>query len=250
MSINHTKLIEEDVETGGKEETDTDEIKNDFAYNNNVQNASLNIRLGFLRKVYGLLSIQLLLTVVIAGTFMAVEPLKFFVQQNAWTFLLSFVITMGTLVALFIKRRDHPVNLILLTLFTLAESYTIGIIVSMYDVATVLEALFITLTVMIGLTVFTFQSKRDLSISSSGLFIGLWILLLGGFMQIFIQSTKLEFALCIAGAVIMSIFIVYDTRLLMHTLSPEEYILATINIYLDVINLFLYILRILAISKN
>lgn len=36
----------------------------------------------------------------------------------------------------------------------------------------------------------------------------------------------------------------------MHTLSPEEYILATIDIYLDVINLFLYILRILAISKN
>lgn len=46
MSINHTKLIEEDVESGGKEETDTDEIKNDFAYNNNVQNASINIRLG------------------------------------------------------------------------------------------------------------------------------------------------------------------------------------------------------------
>lgn len=243
------KLLEEDVEAGGKE-INVDGIENDFAYNNNVHNASVNIRLGFLRKVYGLLSIQLLITVVIAATFMTVEPLKAFVQENSWTLLLSFVTTMGSLIALYVKRRDHPVNLILLSLFTVTEAYTIGIIVSMYDVATVLEALFITLTVMIGLTIYTFQSKRDLSMSTSGLIIGLWILLLGGFMQIFIQSTMFELALCIAGAILMSMFIVFDTRLIMHTLSPEEYILATINIYLDVINLFLYVLRILAASKQ
>ncbi|XP_076241766.1 protein lifeguard 4-like isoform X1 [Calliopsis andreniformis] len=276
MATATMKLIEEDVEGGGKE-MDMDGIENDFAYNNNVHNANINIRLGFLRKVYGLLSIQLLITVVIAATFMTFEPLKVFIQENSWTLLLSFVTTMGTLIALYIKRRDHPVNLILLTIFTLAKAYTIGIIVSMYDVATVLEALFITLTVMIGLTIYTFQSKRDLSISSSGyifhlilhqycayynyeyfilmfniyrLIIGLWILLLGGFMQIFIQSTIFELLLCIAGAALMSMFIVFDTRLIMHTLSPEEYILATINIYLDVINLFLYVLRILAASKQ
>lgn len=49
---------------------------------------------------------------------------------------------------------------------------------------------------------------------------------------------------------LFSFFIVFDTQLLMKTLSPEEYILATINIYLDIINLFLYILRILAASRN
>lgn len=120
----------------------------------------------------------------------------------------------------------------------------------MYDIVTVVEALFITLTVMIGLTVYTFQSKRDLSISSSGLFIGLWILLLGGLIQIFLQSTLIELILSIGGAALMSMFVIFDTRLIMHTLSPEEYILATINLYLDIINLFLYILRIFAVSKQ
>lgn len=64
-------------------------------------------------------------------------------------------------------------------------------------------------------------------------------------MQIFIQSTILEIAFSLGGAFLFSLFIVYDTQLLMNTLSPEEYILATINLYMDIINLFLYILRIL-----
>ena len=82
------------------------------------------------------------------------------------------------------------------------------------------------------------------------LFIGLWCLLLGGLMQIFIQSTTLELVISIGGALLFCLFIVFDTQLIMHTLSPEEYILATINIYLDIINLFLHILRALAVSRQ
>ena len=51
------------------------------------------------------------------------------------------------------------------------------------------------------------------------------------------------------GAVIFSLYIVYDTQLMMggshkYSLSPEEYVFAALNIYLDVINLFMYILMI------
>merc|ERR1711971_530255 len=52
-----------------------------------------------------------------------------------------------------------------------------------------------------------------------------------------------------AGALIFSLYIIYDTQLMMggkhkYSLSPEEYIFAALNIYLDVINLFMYILMI------
>lgn len=82
------------------------------------------------------------------------------------------------------------------------------------------------------------------------LFSGLAILLIGGLFQIFLQSSVLELFLCVSGAMLFSFFIIFDTQLLMKTLSPEEYILATINIYLDIINLFLYILRILAVARK
>ncbi|KAH0948996.1 hypothetical protein HN011_006895 [Eciton burchellii] len=242
-------LVEEDVERGGKEREDH-EIQNDFAYRNNVHNADINIRMGFLRKVYGLLSIQLLMTVVVGAVFMMSSTVKLYVQNNPWTIGLAFFMTIGILIGLLIKRRDHPANLFLLSAFTLVQAYTVGVVVSMYDTALVLEALFITLTVLLGLTAYTFQSKRDFSFLGFGLFIGLWCLLIGGLIQIFVQSTALELVISIGGALLFCLFIVFDTQAIMHTLSPEEYILATINIYLDIINLFLHILRALAISKQ
>lgn len=57
-------------------------FQDDFAYRNNVANADKQIRLGFIRKVYGLLSIQLLATAAIAGTFHFVEPIKLFLHNK------------------------------------------------------------------------------------------------------------------------------------------------------------------------
>ena len=63
------------------------------------------------------------------------------------------------------------------------------------------------------------------------------------------ETTELLFA-C-AGALVFCGFIIYDTHLLMHQLSPEEHILASINLYLDIINLFIHLLRILdSMKKN
>ena len=56
-----------------------------------------------------------------------------------------------------------------------------------------------------------------------------------------------------AGALVFSLYLIYDTQLMLggkhkYALSPEEYIFAALNIYLDVINLFRYILLIVGIS--
>ena len=58
-----------------------------------------------------------------------------------------------------------------------------------------------------------------------------------------------------AGALIFSLYIVYDTQLMMggkhkYSLDPEEYIFASLNLYLDIINLFMYILMIVGASSN
>ncbi len=58
-----------------------------------------------------------------------------------------------------------------------------------------------------------------------------------------------------AGALIFSLYIVYDTQLMMggkhkYALDPEEYIFAALNIYLDIVNLFMYILMIVGASSS
>lgn len=231
---------QEDCELGGKEN-----IEDDFAYRNNVLNADKEIRLGFIRKVYGLLTIQLLATVAIAAVFLLVKPVQGFIHENDWMVMIAFVLSMITLFALIAKRRDYPVNLYLLAGFTVVQAYTIGVVVSYYNTFVVLQALGLTFAVVFGLTLYTLNTKRDFSFVGYGLVAGLSVLIIGGFIQIFIQSSAFEVALSFTGAIFFSLFLIFDTQQMMTTLSPEEYILATINLYMDILNLFLYILRIL-----
>lgn len=76
------------------------------------------------------------------------------------------------------------------------------------------------------------------------------VLIIGGFIQIVAQNSVMEMMLCIGGAMVFSLYIIYDTHMLMYKHSPEEYVVCTVELYLDIINLFLYILRILAAAKN
>lgn len=73
-------LIINDIEQGGKDIDGS--IEDDFAYRNNVANATQNIRMGFIRKVYGLLSMQLLLTVIVAGMCMMTPQIKEFIHAK------------------------------------------------------------------------------------------------------------------------------------------------------------------------
>jgi len=227
-------------------ESGTNDLKNDFAYHNNVLGAAKHVRMGFLRKVYSLLGMQLVLTTIIAGVCMGVPQIKEFVHANPWILLLAFVLSLTLLVLCSIKRRESPMNLILLAAFTVVEAFTVGVLVAHYDTAIVLEAFFLTATVVIGLTVYTFQSKRDFSGWGLPLMSGLWIMLLGGVMFMFVGGEVKHMAFAVGGAILFSGFIIYDTHMIMTRVSPEEYVIATIELYLDIINLFIQILKIVA----
>lgn len=225
-------------------------IEDDFNYGTNVASASVQIRMDFLRKVYSLLSLQLVLTTAMSGLFMFCQPLKEFVHGSPALVLASAIGSLVLLLALFVYRHQHPLNLYLLLTFTLLEAVSVATTVTFYDYGTVLQALLLTCAVFAGLTAFTFQSKRDFSKLGAGLFSCLLILIVTSFFRLFFQSDTTELLFAGAGAFLFCGFIIYDTFLLMKQLSPEEHILASINLYLDIINLFLHILRVLNSLKK
>lgn len=226
-------------------------IEDDFNYGTNVASASIQIRMDFLRKVYSILTVQVLLTTITAGIFLYFDTIRTFVHESPSLLLISALGSLGTVIALTVYRHRHPVNLYLLFGFTLLEAITVGIAVTFYEVAVVLQAFILTTAVFLGLTAYTFQSKRDFSKLGAGLFAGLWILIIAGFLRLFFYSETIELAMAAGGALLFCGFIIYDTHVLMHKLSPEEHILAAINLYLDIINLFLHLLRLLeALNKK
>lgn len=211
--------------------------------------AEKSVRQGFVRKVYGILSCQLLLTVLMAATFMKVESIRTFVITNPFMLYSAMFLAFGLLFALMVKKDEHPTNMYLLAAFTAVEAYTIGVVCATFEANgignLVLHAALLTAIVFLSLTVFTMQSKIDFSFMGAGLFSCLTILVCWSFMgALFGFPRGYIFSLC--GAVLFSLFIIYDTQMILNRLGPDDYIMASIDLYLDIINLFLFILDLLS----
>lgn len=168
--------------------------------------------------------------------------------------ILAFVVAIGSIIALSCcgdLRRRFPINFILLAVFTLAEALTTGIITAFYDTAIVCQAIAITAVVCIALTAFAMQTKIDFTVYNGAAFICLLVLMLMGLMMAFFPSTPfLRVLYSGLGALLFSFFLLIDTQMIVGgnrklTISPEEYILAVITLYLDILQLFLHILNLL-----
>jgi hypothetical protein len=223
------------------------DVPDDFKYGVSVSESSPEIRNAFVRKVYTILFVQILATTIVGGVLSQSPSAVLWVQANPWSYYLPMFGIFINLGLLFWKRHEHPLNLILLSTFTLLEAFTLGVMCAYVNNTIVLQALLITLGVFLGLTVFTFQSKYDFSGMGPWLFGGLIALCMTGIVGIFIPfSRTLDLLYAIGGTLLFSGYIVYDTYMINARLSPDEYIMAAISLYLDFINLFLSILRLLS----
>jgi FtsH-binding integral membrane protein len=176
---------------------------------------------------------------------------KTWIQSNQWMLWLSLFGSIGFMLLTFWKRKSYPTNLIFLGAFTALEAYTVSVITSFYDSKIVLEALIFTLGIFIALTIFACQTKYDFTNWMPYLFGALWVAILFGFMAAFFPTnSKFELVYGIVTALIFSGYILVDTQLVMRHYHVEEEIAAAISLYLDIINLFLSILRILNSSQN
>lgn len=221
------------------------DLADDFKYGVSVAEAILSIRMEFIRKVYSILSLQLGLTAAMIVFYSYSDSAKE-VILNPILYLVAVLSTFIVLFALILKRRETPKNYILLSLFTILQGHTVAATSCLYDPEVVLQALLLTLGIFIGLTLFTFQSKIDFSGFRTYLFAGLWGLILFSLLSIFFPPSSLTNSLIVGfSALLFCAFIIVDTQDIIARLSPEEYIVASVELYLDVVNLFISILQLL-----
>lgn len=119
----------------------------------------------------------------------------------------------------------------------------------------VLIAAGICTAVCLALTIFAMQTKWDFTACGGILFVCVIVLFLFGILAICMQNKVVNLIYASLGALIFSVYLVFDTQLMLggkhkYSISPEEYIFAALNLYLDIINIFLYILAIVGGSRN
>lgn len=226
--------------------------ENKVEENIHVGISSTNIRLGFIRKVYGILLFQLALTSGITALMMYTPGMIPWILKNQWFYWLDYCLAFVVLIVIMCCpgfARKVPTNYILLVVFTILFAFLVGTICAFSDPKVVLMAALMCLIVTLGLTAYACTTKTDFTWMGGILTLFVMVLIILGMFLWFSWSSTLNTIYCCLGVIVYGIYLIHDTQLIVgnHRLKfgIDEYIFASIVIYLDIIMLFLYILRLL-----
>jgi FtsH-binding integral membrane protein len=148
--------------------------------------------------------------------------------------------------------KQHPHGLLILLGFTLCEAYSVAFIAIHYTASSVLLGCGITASVFIGLTAYTLYTKSDFNYLGAALASALWIMIIGGFMQwlFFPNDSFARIGLACLGAAVACGYILYDTSEIMYRSTPDDVVIACLNLYIDIIMLFIKILELVGKKRD
>lgn len=230
----------------------------DFGLGTDLLYASRSMRHAFLRKVLGIVCAQLLLTAAIAAPIVLSPAPRAWLASNRWAVTLSVIVTFSMLICLTCSegaRRSYPSNLLLLGAFTAAQGVLVGVACAAYQTPTVLMAVVLTAAVCLALVLYALQTKFDFTAAGGMLYSATWILLLVMLASALLRLRTLDLLIAGCGALVFCCYLVYDVQLLISgdhscAISVDEPIVAALNIYVDLVNVFLFILQLLGRDED
>lgn len=214
-------------------------------------NINKSIRLGFIRKVYSLLLIQLILTCLISSLAF-IPDVGHFYRNNLWPLFVAapgLILISFTIICFPDTARKVPMNYICLFSFTFFESILLSYVFSFVtDFKIVIIAASITIIITATLTLYACFTKTDFTFLGGMLFACSIGLLVCGLFYFYLPNF-LKLLYCFIGVVLYSLYLIYDTQLIAgkfeYGYSVDDYVFAVLNLYIDIMQIFLYILRIL-----
>jgi modulator of FtsH protease len=206
-------------------------------------------RAEFIAKVYGLL-ILAVLTAIGGG----IASASVFQVNSAAPVMLRWGGLLALVAALAV-RKVRVVNMVALFGFAAVEGAAWGPIISSMAhhgyAAEVAQAGGTTIGAFLALTAYVFYSRTDFSYLGGFLWTALWGMIIVGVMSWFLPLGHAAFALYnYVGVLLFVGYILFDTSNLIRNVPTDEYVWGAINLFLDLVNLFLYILRILSSRRD
>jgi len=223
----------------------------DDLYNNNKQ-IDGNERNSFIKKVYLIVYLQLMFTIGICSLFIYNKHIIQFMNSSGGVALLvtSIIFQIFLMIILVCTNlhKKYPINYIILLIYTMFFSITLASLGSYYSTNTLLIASGSTALITLGLTLFAFQTKYDFTGYGPYLLSFLLTIIFMGILSLFITSQFYNILYSSIGSLLFSFYIVYDTQLIIggkhkYQYDSDEHVFAAISLYLDIINLFLYLLQ-------
>jgi hypothetical protein len=185
--------------------------------------------------------------------------LRFFIGNPIvyWGMFIAMIV-MAFVIPARIHKMSSTTCLLLFLLFSALMGTSLSPIFLVYKLGTLAYTFFITAGVFGAMSVYGYLTKSDLSKMGTYLMMALIGVIIASVINIFVASSGLEWIISIVGVLIFTGLTAWDTQQIRQlasanldpALSDKLATMGALNLYLDFINLFLYLLRIFGNSRN
>lgn len=209
----------------------------------------------FMTKVYGWMAFALAITGIVSYYVSLNDNLVRMIYGNRIIFwgLIIGELALVMWLSAGIQKMKPQLATILFVAYSIFNGLTLSLIFRIYTTATIYLAFFTTAGTFLAMTLFGLLTKRDLSSWGRILFMALIGIIIASVLNWFLNSPGLYYAISYIGVAVFTGLVAYDTQRLKQMATQVEEgssqerkaaIIGALKLYLDFINLFLFILRI------
>ena len=214
-----------------------------------------------MRKVYVWMALALAITVVTAYGVANSPNIMVAIFSNRLLFwgLIIAELALVFIVSGMINRLSLTTATLLFTLYSVLNGVVLSSIFVVYSGTSIAKVFFITAGTFLAMAVYGYTTKRDLSSVGKLMFMGLIGLIIASIVNLFIKSSGLDLILSYIGVIVFVGLTAWDTQKIKQMLATQEDIdegaqkialVGALSLYLDFVNLFLYLLRIFGGSRD
>lgn len=216
---------------------------------------------GFMQKVYAWLFAGLSISAAVSYYLLSHVELLNKMMSNFWGVIGLMVAMFGIIIYMSSQftKMSYAAVVGCYGLFTVIQGVFLAPVLYQYTGASVVSVFVTAALMFLGMAVYGYTTESDLSSMRNILLMGLWGLIISGFVNMFLQSSILNTIASACGVGIFAMLIAYDVQMLKRLsqqamMYPQEIgkfaVMGALNLYLNMINLFLYLLQLFGDQKK
>ena len=226
-------------------------MENNYSYSgSSVQTAQVSL----MKSLYLWMSIALAVTGITAMVVDASYSLQQLLFGGRYTFLVLAIAEVALVIYLTarITRMSFATAMVSFLAYSFLNGLTLSVIFLAYTKASIASTFFVTAGTFAAMSLYGYFTKKDLSSWGNIFFMALIGLIIASVVNIFWANSTLYWVITYAGVLIFVGLTAYDTHRIKQVLANQEInestqklaLLGALTLYLDFINMFLYLLRI------
>jgi len=212
-------------------------------------------------RIYAWMCAALVITAAVAYYVSMTPSVFLFIHKNPVSLIVLFIAQLALVVAIsgFINKLNVASAIGLFLLYAATVGLTLSVIFMVYTMTSIFTTFIVTSLMFGSMALYGYVTKRDLTSLGSILFMALIGLILAGLVNLWFKSAAFDFVLSGIGVIIFTLLTAYDVQKLKYMIqelngdretTSKIAIVGALTLYLDFINLFLFLLRIMGRQKE